>query len=48
LVDLFIKIFSQLSGMEQTDSSSKADMTEVVLKDTPVPERQIEAAGCTC
>jgi hypothetical protein len=41
-------VAAALPGMETSESSSKPDMTEVVLKDTPVPERQIEAAGCTC
>lgn len=45
---LFRRVAAALPGMEPSDPSSKQDMTEVVLKDTPVPERQIEAAGCTC
>ena len=47
---LFRRVAAALPGMESTESASgsKPDMTEVVLKDTPVPERQIESAGCTC
>ena len=44
----FRRVAAALPGMETSESSSKPDMTEVVLKDTPVPERQIESAGCTC
>ena len=34
-------------GMESTEAK-KDDMTEVILKDTPVPERQLGESGCSC
>ena len=33
--------------MESTEAK-KDDMTEVILKDTPVPERQLGESGCSC
>ena len=46
---LFRRVAAALPGMEASEAGagSKPDMTEVVLKDTPVPERQMES-GCTC
>ena len=44
---LFRRVAAALPGMESTEPK-KDDMTEVILKDTPVPERQIGEAGCTC
>ena len=43
---LFRRVAAALPGMESTEPK-KDDMTEVILKDTPVPERQMES-GCTC
>merc|ERR1712106_905196 len=43
---LFRRVAAALPGMESTEPK-KDDMTEVILKDTPVPERQLES-GCTC
>ena len=43
---LFRRVAAALPGMESTEPK-KEDMTEVILKDTPVPERQLES-GCTC
>ena len=47
---LFRRVAAALPGMEASEASSgaKPDMTEVVLKDTPVPERQMGEAGCSC
>ena len=47
---LFRRVAAALPGMESSETSGgngKPDMTEVVLKDSPVPERQMES-GCTC
>merc|ERR1711976_997492 len=48
---LFRRVAAALPGMEASEAGSgsgaKPDMTEVVLKDTPVPERQMES-GCSC
>merc|ERR1712130_123117 len=43
---LFRRVAAALPGMESAEPK-KDDMTEVILKDTPVPERQLES-GCTC
>lgn len=43
---LFRRVAAALPGMESTENK-KDDMTEVILKDTPVPERKMEA-GCSC
>ena len=48
---LFRRVAAALPGMESSEAGSgagKPDMTEVVLKDSPVPERQMGEAGCTC
>ncbi len=48
---LFRRVAAALPGMESSEASAggaKPDMTEVVLKDTPVPERQLGEAGCSC
>ena len=51
---LFRRVAAALPGMEATaggagaDGKGKSDMTEVVLMDTPVPERQLQESGCTC
>ena len=47
---LFRRVAAALPGMEASEASAgaKPDMTEVVLKDTPVPERQMGEAGCSC
>ena len=39
---LFRRVAAALPGMESTEPK-KDDMTEVILKDTPVPERQMES-----
>merc|ERR1712079_654562 len=44
---LFRRVAAALPGMESTESKKDDPMTEVILKDTPVPERQMES-GCTC
>jgi Ras-related protein Rab-6A len=44
---LFRRVAAALPGMESTEPKKDGDMTEVILKDTPVPERQMES-GCTC
>jgi len=44
---LFRRVAAALPGMESTEPKKDGDMTEVILKDTPVPERQLES-GCTC
>jgi len=44
---LFRRVAEALPGMESTEAK-KDDMTEVILKDTPVPERQLGEAGCSC
>ena len=48
---LFRRVAAALPGMESSESSGgtgKPDMTEVVLKDSPVPERSLSEAGCSC
>lgn len=48
---LFRRVAAALPGMEASEPGStgaKPDMTEVVLKDTPVPERSLSEAGCSC
>ena len=47
---LFRRVAAALPGMESSESSggAKPDMTEVVLKDSPVPERNLNDAGCSC
>ncbi len=47
---LFRRVAAALPGMESGGPGDKAgaDMTEVVLKDTPVPERQMQESGCSC
>ncbi len=49
---LFRRVAAALPGMEATGGGAqgdqKSDMTEVVLKDTPVPERKMEESGCSC
>merc|ERR1711874_480472 len=44
---LFRRVAAALPGMESSESSggAKPDMTEVVLKDSPVPERNLNDAG---
>ena len=49
---LFRRVAAALPGMDSAaDGSgaggSKPDMTEVVLKDQPIPERQMDS-GCSC
>lgn len=45
---LFRRVAAALPGMESTEPKNDKDMQEVILKDTPVPERQMGEAGCTC
>ncbi len=49
---LFRRVAAALPGMEAAAGAGagegKSDMTEVVLKDTPVPERKLEESGCSC
>lgn len=47
---LFRRVAAALPGMEASEAAAgaKPDMTEVVLKDTPVPERSLNEAGCSC
>ncbi len=45
---LFRRVAAALPGMEAAAQDQKSDMTEVVLKDTPVPERKMEESGCSC
>merc|ERR1712183_597785 len=47
---LFRRVAAALPGMESTEKTggAKPDMTEVVLKDSPVPERNLNDAGCSC
>ena len=49
---LFRRVAAALPGMEATDQARDGlggpkDMTEVVLKDTPVPQQQMDS-GCSC
>jgi len=49
---LFRRVAAALPGMEATDQAqglggAKTDMTEVVLKDTPIPQQTLES-GCSC
>ena len=49
---LFRRVAAALPGMEATDQvrdglGGPKDMTEVVLKDTPVPQQQMDS-GCSC
>ena len=49
---LFRRVAAALPGMEATDQTREGlggakDMTEVVLKDTPVPQQQMDS-GCSC
>merc|ERR1719228_446479 len=44
---LFRRVAAALPGMESTDAQKKDDMTEVILKDTPVPAQKMES-GCSC
>merc|ERR1712112_389047 len=39
---LFRRVAAALPGMESTEQTKKDDMTEVILKDTPVPSRELE------
>lgn len=43
---LFRRVAAALPGMESTEEK-QPDMTEVTLRDTPVPEQQMES-GCSC
>lgn len=49
---LFRRVAAALPGMEASDAGAaggaKPDMKEVVLVDTPVPERSLSEAGCAC
>ena len=49
---LFRRVAAALPGMEASDTGAaggaKPDMKEVVLVDTPVPERNLGEAGCAC
>ena len=47
---LFRRVAAALPGMEAAaqGADQKSDMTEVVLKDTPVPSQKMEEAGCSC
>lgn len=46
---LFRRVAAALPGMEaSSEAGGKTDMTEVVLKDTPIPEKRLEESGCTC
>ena len=49
---LFRRVAAALPGMEASEPGSaggaKPDMKEVVLVDTPVPERNLGEAGCAC
>jgi len=45
---LFRRVAAALPGMESTESKKDDPMTEVILKDTPVPERTMAEAGCSC
>ena len=49
---LFRRVAAALPGMEATDQAqglggAKTDMTEVVLKDTPIPQQTLDS-GCSC
>ena len=49
---LFRRVAAALPGMEATDQTREGlggakDMTEVVLKDTPIPQQQLDS-GCSC
>jgi len=43
---LFRRVAAALPGLESAEPK-KDDMTEVILKDTPVPTQTMES-GCTC
>jgi len=44
---LFRRVAAALPGMESTEPKKEGEMQDVILKDTPVPERQMES-GCSC
>jgi len=48
---LFRRVAAALPGMEASaggEQGGKTDMTDVVLKDEKIPERELKEAGCSC